>query len=219
MGRASEDTTSGRPVICPPWTPQVHVAAQTEAASMFAKLTTSLIAHRVRRLLPLMVGWPRWQVLLLSGDVSVSGWAMAKLRRDYSNFLRLKEVPGAACRRMQKRSIFNMTTVVQLVKVCEGEGWAVTDRLRQFVSRSARRITVTQLVEDGFNRERKEETRGINSVVSANRLYSGVLKTQVLGKVHRYDEIKVQKQRRARNMTITPKVLQGHSGIVECVPS
>lgn len=82
--------------------------------------------------------------------------AFAEFRRDYELFLQTgaNEKRRAKLSDLAKRSPFNLVCYEQLVEMCKLSSWKVSDELAAFVDASSRRILGSQLVEDGFNRQK-----------------------------------------------------------------
>jgi hypothetical protein len=64
-----------------------------------------------------------------------------------------------------------------------------TPKFAEWVAKKYNRIAVSQLVEDGVNRERRSEVKGSNTIVAAERSFHVLIKKEALSKVHKYKEV------------------------------
>jgi len=77
----------------------------------------------------------------------------------------------------------------QLIAICEAEEWKATEPLIAWAAEKEKALRSSQLIEDGFQRERRQETRGSNQQVSCDRTWSILLEKKILEEVHGYNPI------------------------------
>ena len=112
---------------------------------------------------------------------------MDKLKADYHNFEWLKAAGGRSSVQMLRRSCFQTPSVQVLVEDMESTDWVVADEVKAFSLDLSRVILSSQIVGDGFNRERRSEAGGDSKAMSNTRVHSVLIEKQVLGdKVHHY---------------------------------
>lgn len=94
----------------------------------------SLLFRRLHSCLSVVCGWPSCSLRFLA-DTNTSATEMARLRKDYENFQRLREASHlyAHIRGLEARSLFQRECVVQLLEGCAAEGWRLTDKLRDWI--------------------------------------------------------------------------------------
>ena len=148
------------------------VAAANELATLAACFVLTLVGCRLRRCLWLISGWPAHFCLLSSGEAAVRTGAVDKLKADYHNFEWLKAAGGRSSVQMLRRSCFQTTSVQQLIEVMKSTDWVVTDEVKAFSLDLSRVILSSQIVEDGFNRERRSEAGGNSKAMSNTRVHS-----------------------------------------------
>jgi hypothetical protein len=73
--------------------------------------------------------------------------------------------------------------------VCHKNGWRCTDEVVSFVSSCNSRIIQTQLVEDGFNRQ-KNKPRYANGKGALRTAYATLIDEEVLNVVHKFDSMR-----------------------------
>ncbi len=101
---------------------------------------------------------------------------LAALKADFEAFEIVKTRVGVTCRNMETRSMFNLAPVRQLVEFCEAADWVCTKDVSDFCVKSMSRVTCSQLVEDGFNRQRRAQYRSMNTArVQAARTHCYLL--------------------------------------------
>lgn len=92
--------------------------------------------------------------------------ACARLRRRPPSVK--ADLGPAAPPQVTMRSPFNTMPLMQLVKCCQAENWQCTERLAAFAKEREQVIRGSQVVEDGFQRERRQEAEG-RTIRSASR--------------------------------------------------
>jgi hypothetical protein len=162
------------------------VVQANDMAQFAAEFALTLIGCRLRRCLWLIAGWPSKFCLLSADAEAVRARARDELRTDYSNFRKLEQDGRLCLSLMCKRSSFQTASVMQLVGIMKSTDWEVTPAVRDFSRKISSIILSSQIVEDGFNRERRAEGQGHAKTMSDTRAYSVLIEKQVLDKVHHY---------------------------------
>jgi hypothetical protein len=115
---------------------------------------------------------------------------LAKLKCDWEIWLKVCTKPGAFWKKAVKRSPFGLLFVQQVIQVAIEGNWMVTGKLVKVVSEAFQGFGQTKIVEDGWNKERHAEVQGNkNKRMKKSRMWMTLVESQVLGKVHRFDEV------------------------------
>eukprot|EP00974_Lingulodinium_polyedra_P043569 4184823-Lingulodinium_polyedra.AAC.1 len=173
---------------------------ENEMAGLAFEMALLFIGCRLRRTLWYCRGWP-WRFCLLGAEVdaSVQAATAASLRSDLDNFKLLIQFFAGENSAMARRSCFNTVAVQQLVQIMESCHWRPCQKVQAWADSVHEVILTTQIVEDGFQRLRGAERKGINKKVHARRSFSTLITKQVLGKVHHYSDLKYESQQIPRN--------------------
>lgn len=174
-----------------------------------SKLVDSLVLHmcgmRLRRMLWLLRGWPSSSVAFL-GDAA-DDW-VAKLRRDEGNFQWLGSLATAAAKRVHDRHIFHLASNQQLLGVMRGANWQLTPAVLEWVRQLNRRLIATQVVEDGFNVQRRKETQASNKTMRHASYYYALVSKKVLSQKHHFDEAKKEEASLTAGAVLPPSAFQ-----------
>ena len=100
--------------------------------------------------------------------------------------------------------MFQLWSVEQYRRLCHQEKWTLTEKVRAFARKTTRRLNQTQISEDGFNRQRREETLGRTKMVSNERSYAALVRNELISKVHRMQEIPWQAEPTPRSARLPP---------------
>lgn len=165
------------------------VAADDELASKMARFAFTLVGFRMQRHLEMLAGWPSRFALVYHQCEGVRDKILEQLRDDWRLFQFSESLRTNFWKKKRERSVFHTVSVLQLVKCSEREGWRSTEKLRQFAMQRETGLRASQVVEDGFQRERRMEARGSNDQVSEERVWSELLRKKVLETVHHYQPI------------------------------
>lgn len=79
----------------------------------------------------------------------------------------------------------------QILRLMGMPGGLTSEEALAFLERRGRRLLGTQLIEDGFKRQRRAEQNQINRLGRAARTFGILTSRRILGKVHQFDEIEV----------------------------
>ena len=88
-----------------------------------------------------------------------------------------------------RRSIFELRSVLQLVKVLESTGWTITEEVKAFTKLRQRKLYSSQVAEDGFNTCKRVETKSLNHRAPPSTLYAHLAGEGVLRKRHHFNEL------------------------------
>lgn len=161
---------------------------EDEMCDLVYSMSSCLQAKRICRLLPMLCGWPRMFVMLLDPDRRPE--YLERLRTAYEDFLYLKSRREEWAASIVKRSPFQQTCVMQVVRILEVEGWGdCSEKLLQLLARRCSRLIVTQLTEDAINRVKRAIDKSKNEVATEQRLWGTLVDKQILGSVHRFAEV------------------------------
>ena len=100
-----------------------------------------------------------------------------------------KEPP---CIIMYERSIFQLVPVQQAVHILLKTDWQVTDRVKAFWTEKMSRIIASQVVEDGVQRQRRQETDRHNTRGTNESAFQALIEKQVANVVQHYDPLPVE---------------------------
>ena len=128
------------------------VHAEDEWAGLLADISLALVAARHRRKL-WSFGFPHVAVGMTNGDAIRGHQIMHRLRRMHGawQWLKSKEGQHPMVDQLLRRSQFNNASVMQLVHVCEAEGWEFTPRLLSWVNTHVAGCFQSRVIEDCFN--------------------------------------------------------------------
>lgn len=150
------------------------VAQTDEYAQLAGSLVVRLVAHRMRKFLDILRGWPRCCSMFASTDAETRDSAMRLFRHDVEIYEGvMHQHPYPEVRAMVQRSVFRLPAVQQFVELARAEGWACTERVQKFAKQANSRFLQTQVSDDGFNRLRTEEDRGRTKRVRHERAWKG----------------------------------------------
>ena len=159
-----------------------QVVRQDEFAGLLGRMITELLSARLRRCLWFLRGWPALFCLLPGGGLQM-------LRSDWRNYQSLQERGCAP--EILERSVFRTKSVMQVVLLLDATQWQVSPELEQLLRRRGKRLQATQLIEDGFKRQRKSEKEQSNRVGAARRAFSVLVEKHLLSIEHQFDELEV----------------------------
>lgn len=152
------------------WTPHQDRDAPSPAttcmedglAEEVGTLALSLIRLRLIRTLPLTSGWPNCAGRLLEDPQSAEAEA-GRILGCFVAFERLKASQGEHdfLRSLVNRSLFQRPVVLMLVKGLQESRGAISQRLRDVLSRHLNKCTSTTVIEDCFNSMKKRQ--GVHS--------------------------------------------------------
>ena len=165
------------------------VISANELATFAASLLLTLGGCRLRRCLWLIAGWPIQFCLLGSEEAAVRTRAADKLKADHANYEWAQEHRRRSTVQILRRSCFQTASVQQLVEVMKSTGWEVTPQVKDFSLELSKVILSSQIVEDGFCRERRSEQGGMSKIMSNTRVHSVLIEKHVLDQVHHYTPV------------------------------
>lgn len=182
----------------------LHIEWNKSEAKLIGGYTLQLVAMRLRRGLPLLKGWPRRCVLAL--DARFEQTILGEYKQDLDNFNELSARSDPTAKAMAKRSLFNAAHVQNYTGMFVATGFQMTPQLRDALARRHSRLISTQVLEDGFNVERRATDHCSNEAMSNDRMWSTLTHKEVLTQRHSYDEVDWRAQAKTREVTLPTKV-------------
>jgi len=191
------------------------VAEEDDLAKTLSNVVSSVVGHYLLRFLWLLRGWPfcsaRW---LAEG---ASQWVQI-FRNDWKIFMKMLAMKGRTpgMSKYIDRSAFQLVATQQLVALMRGSDWAVTPEIEAFVRTSHKRLLATQCVEDAFNRQKNVEGTNYSFRYKApDRSFHTLLRSQVLGEVHHFNEIRASRELPCRDARLPQDLCQMVSAMRE----
>lgn len=163
----------------------MEIDAEDSLATMMCDGALSLCGFRLMRHTWQIRGWPSRLILLLRP--AIADLALQSFRKDYNNFMALSSNPHgfAGMKALTSRSVFHLTCVRQCVETAKAHEWTVSPALVEHVRMSQSRLLGSQIVEDGFNRQ-KNAVRMANRRGTVQRSMSSLMEAHVLDQVHHF---------------------------------
>lgn len=174
---------------CPSALTDGEVAYEDGMARLFAQYALMLVGNRWVRESWFLRGWPHRAVMLLGSKDNMDE-TFDLLKKDYENFTRLKDEFGEATRgaaaEVLARHPFNLVPCQQLIAIARQSNWELTDEFAEWLKTRFARISQTQLVEDGFNREKRGAKRSQNRNRREHLAFKSLIDSDLIGEVHRF---------------------------------
>lgn len=158
----------------PPELDGAEVSRENELCQLLGTLVVELVAARIRRCLWFLRGWPGRLAMLSAGRPEVEG-GLQQLQEH-------RQPPELQA--IQERSCFRTPNMKQILRLMEMLGGLTSEEALAFLERRGRRLLGTQLIEDGFKRQRRAEQKQINGLGRAVRTFGILTSRRILGKVH-----------------------------------
>ena len=114
---------------------------------------------------------------------------------------------------MWERSIFRLTSVTQLERILEGNGWVADDSFRRFIKCKLNAFFSSQIAEDGFAVARRVETKATSGACDSRRIYEALVDARVLAEKHRHLEVRGTSEHRpfGRDMALPRDAFKPHT--------
>ncbi|CAK0866508.1 unnamed protein product, partial [Prorocentrum cordatum] len=164
-----------------------RISQSDDFARMLWDLCFSIVGHRRARLLQLSDGYPRQFTLLLNEGSRAA--VLKRFKDDFTNHLAVCKVDAAWAKGFAERSPFKSMSVIQIGLAFQVEKWQWTERMNDLLSARMKRIIVSQLVEDLFNRAKKNVDLGSNTQCCIERAWALPIDKRVASSVHKYKEV------------------------------
>lgn len=129
---------------------------QDQFARLFFKYVFTLISNRTLAELWWLMGWTTKSVFF-SEDSDRSRGIAQQIKRSFQDFEKFEEQAQArkiGCKSIVNRSLFMTPHLQQVVAMLQSTNFSITPRLQQWSLGRWRILMHSQLVEDGFNREK-----------------------------------------------------------------
>ena len=140
----------------------------------------------------LLRGWPARSALFLHTDLAEGRAAAEQFRDDSAAFDRLQGMlrMGKDVAWIEKRSVFHLLPVQQILVFMKSTNFEITPPLRSFLQQKHARFLQSQLAEDGFNIARQVETGSGNKRSPCKTIYTRLANAKVLGERHHFQEVR-----------------------------
>lgn len=161
-------------------------------ASAFSQYALLLVGNRLVREL-WMFGWPTRSVLLCSEEVGEETITLQDLSADLGAHRMLetsfknREVAGLD--NIAERSVFDLLPVKQLYLAAARTGWVLTPELQAWAQARFRKVIMSQLVEDSFNRMKLSSRQQLNRTAREVLHYKHLAESPVLDEVHHFSAV------------------------------
>jgi hypothetical protein len=190
-----------------------HPAASNDPEVILANMraektlifTLHLAGNRIKRCFWAMRGWPAQSCLLGHKDPEQRASTIDTLKADFEGYNKCKaEARGFFGRK--DMSVFETRSVQQVVQIMQAEGWKDTEAVQEWARRKYSSLIQTQIIEDGFQRERmKEHTTATKSFNEATAWHT-LIKKKVLAKVHKFKSFPLQPFKRGVKKELKQKL-------------
>lgn len=130
-------------------------------AQLMGSFITRLLSQRIRRLLPILRGWPRRCVLGLDQRHADDEAAEARLGELPS---RQGQYGDKFSKTMVNRSLFESAHVSSYISAFEESDFLLSPSVLEMLRKRHARVIGTQLAEDGFDVQRKAEAKGTSPI-------------------------------------------------------
>ena len=153
--------------------------SEDEMATLMARLALGMVAARSVRAIALLRSWPHGALLMLGTEAQASA-ALARLKEDQRQFLRIKhlgELGNSRARTLADRAVMGLVCNEQLVCALERASpgdWKVTDSIRAWLGKKEQRIISSLICEDAFNAQKN------SNVIKSKRRYMCPQKASVV---------------------------------------
>lgn len=141
------------------------------------RMVLAWVVARSVRAIYLVRSWPNRALRILQGG-AIAARTIAQLRSDYQVYmqLRAKATQNTRAATLEKRSIFRLTPVLQLVEGLRGDDgeWRSSRTFEDWLRRKTLRIGSSILCEDAFNIQKN------SNVVKSKRRYMAPHKAAVV---------------------------------------
>ena len=171
-------------------TPQV--LAQDTLAHVLGHGAKCFVAARLRKFMWFLRGWPSNAIRFTSESSAQRRSGATLLKGDYEAWVALGLRKEPPCIIMYERSIFQLVPVQQAVHILLKTDWQVTDRVKAFWAEKMSRIIASQVVEDGVQRQRRQETDRHNKRGRNESAFQVLIQKQVASVVHHYYPLPVE---------------------------
>ena len=163
---------------------------QRDRAQLLHDCVFSLAYRRSVRLLHFVQAWPRCFVMLLSREHRKE--YLELLQEDVLVWTEMKGRHEDWAVAAVKRSVFNLKSVQQIVRILDSDEWRVTAPLLSLLHKRTRRFVCSQLTEDGIGRVKRGIELSKNCLMREATVWGRLIDKKVLTEVHHYNEVQLE---------------------------
>ena len=178
---------------------------QDELSGHFARMRVNLVAARLRRMLHMLRGPSSYSVHNACDSDALNTLGMQMFKIDFDNFTKLRAMNDAVAKKLVARSPFQTLPVQQIANIFIDHNWQSNNEVRSFFKKKHSRLLGTQVVEDGFQRQRRAEASTYNRKGKAITAWRTVIEKQVLEEVHAFDRPEVPDDVLPRSAMVDPE--------------
>lgn len=169
------------------------ISFECEVAGYMGLLALSLVGHRIRRSLWLLMGWPARSVLVKEGG-ELAGRVVATLSRQFEDHTTLighfRHIPKVTA--IINRSMFNLMCVKQHVQALVKSDWVVSPAYNSFLAESHDCAMSSQMVEEGFHVMKSCARSHSNRHSKEHTFWAALISSRVLSTRHDFDEVRAR---------------------------
>ena len=156
----------------------------------------NLIGSRIRRFFWALRGWPTQSCLMGHSNAEKRKETIERLKADYNNWKTCSEKSDYF--RKKGQSVFETAPVEQIVQIMKRHDWKDSPDVQAWTIEKYSSLIQTQLVEDGFQRERSKETRSATKSFNCATAWHTVIHKKVLNKIHKFKKFELRGRRRGQ---------------------
>ena len=156
----------------------------------------NLTGSRIRRFFWALRGWPTQSCLLGHSNAEKRNEIIERLKADYNNWKTCSEKSGYFCRKGQ--SVFETAPVEQIIEIMKRRDWKDSPDMQAWTIRKYSSLIQTQLVEDGFQRERSKENKSAAKSFNCATAWHTVINKKVLTTIHKFKKFQLKGSRRGQ---------------------
>ena len=184
-------------------------------AGMILRFCLTLAKNRIGRCFWALRGWPTQSCLLGHKDAKTREKIIKRLQVDYNNYHSSCE--ASTFFQEQCMSVFETAPVQQIVEIMKRANWIDSPHVQAWFTKKYSSLIQTQLIEDGFQRERLKETCSGRRQFSCNSAWYTVIKKKVIQTVHKFKYVQLVGTKRGKaNMVNRRHLFYPHEKKVSC---
>ena len=193
--------------------PQLLVANQRADRTLYYNL--NLACNRIQRTFWCQRGWPAQACLLGSDEPTTRDDTIELLKADRENYMRCKKAAPSVFGN-KGLSVFETRAVQQVVGIMKVEHWKDSKRAQEWAKRKYSSLIQTQIIEDGFQRERLKETRSAAKTFNEATAWHTLIKKKVLAKVHKFKTFPMAAARRGVQKKVKQRLYHPSASKTSC---
>jgi hypothetical protein len=141
-------------------------------AGYIGMMALALAGSRLRWGCDFLQGWPRRQCLLCADAPGSPQEFVTELRRQVELLDQAVASDSAILKMWAARNHLRLPPAVQLIAMLKAATWVVTPDIVDFVTRASSRISASQALEDGFNRQKAKVKRSATARIGHEQCIS-----------------------------------------------